>query len=75
MPVRTFWFMAGAIVRLLAEKDIRLVQVFNSAQGEESANELMKRLTVEFEGERRPTNSMNTERDSEGFEELRRMAG
>lgn len=65
--------MAGCISRILAEKDLRGLQVASAAQAAEGFEELSKRLVIEMTGRTEPENPMEATRDEEGFEELRAM--
>jgi hypothetical protein len=66
--------MAGCIVRLMAEKDMRLLAVTAAAQGEELFDKTLTRLEIEMAGPTEPVDPLKAELDQEGLEGLRSLA-
>lgn len=74
LPARTFWFMAGCVIRILAEKDMRAVGVGAAVQSPEGVESALSRLEIEMAGPQEPGDPLKAERDQEGFNELKALA-
>lgn len=77
LPLKAFWFMNGAIDRIMAQKDMRHVTVTQMAQATpESVQEFRKALVIEagtivkLEEE----SPLHAQRDERGFAELKGLA-
>lgn len=88
LRLRRFWFLVNTADRLKAEEDIRLLQIFGSAQSEKGFEEAQKALRAEmgqqvfvWEEKTRdemrivPDNGLDPEFDRKGLQALKAMAG
>lgn len=76
LPVRAFWLMNSGVVRILAEKDMRLVAVQTARNGGEQMDSVMRNLTIEMGdvGKVSVESQLNEVRDEEGFSALKSLA-
>jgi hypothetical protein len=78
MPVRSFWMMNSNIGRVLAEKDLRAMNVGGACGSQDGFKELSKVLLKEmgdmFKTSDDSLNPMNAKRDEVGFLELKALA-
>lgn len=74
LPIRVFWLMNGNISRILAEKDIRSLEVGIASQSADGSSAVRKHLVIEMEN-KNPEDvlAISEERDEEGFNELKMM--
>ena len=77
LPLKTFWLLSRNIDRIMAQKDVRSMQVVSVSQASaDVANEYRQRLVVETGtivkmGQASP---LAAKRDEEGFAALKAMA-
>jgi hypothetical protein len=75
LPVRVFWMLNSTVGRLLAEEDIRHMQVTSSAQSVDGFKSKSESLLIEM-GEMFKSGEsalIHAERDEIGFAELKMM--
>lgn len=80
LPIRTFWMLSRNIDRILAERDLRQIEVIVKSQATEGIQSLMTDLKkqmgtvveIEIDAEERIRRAEN-ERDTEGLLALKRL--
>lgn len=74
IPIKTFWLLSENIERISAQKDIRTLSVAAYSQSGEAASEFREQLVLQVGTTVKLESEPISERDVEGFEELRHMA-
>ena len=74
LPICTFWMMSAQINRVRAEGELRQLNIVVSGGSAEGAKETRERLLEEM-GTVATGIDTHWERDEEGFEGLRQLAG
>ena len=74
LPIRAFWLLNSNVVRLMAERDLRTLQVASSAQQQgEAISHIRENLVIEL-GEVVVMDPIaSAVRDQDGFNELKAM--
>jgi hypothetical protein len=76
--MKTFWLMSGNIDRIMAQRDMRTLTVFNAAQGQESATQCRDHLVIEagtIVKTTQPAAMRDEKMDEAGLSELKALAG
>lgn len=79
LPMKTFWMLNKNIGRILAEKDLRALEVGFAVQSGEAAQALHTKLTIEFDNpyhidpEVQAAEIVDEKRDEAGFAQLKLM--
>lgn len=74
LPIMAFWLMSGNIRRVRASSDMRGLAMNLAAQSSEGAQDYQERLILELGTVTSAPVVLDTERDEEGFEELKAIA-
>lgn len=75
LPIMTFWFMSSVIRRIRADAELRQLAIGVAAQSNgEGVKEFQERLVLEVGTVTNAPAALDTERDEEGFAELKAIA-
>ena len=74
LPIRTFWMLNSNVPRILAEMDMRSLQVAMNAQSAEGSREFLDHLKIELGDVMKVDPIQSAVRDEEGFQKLKALA-